>query len=724
MSKKRENMHKKPGNTPDKSQNTRKKPGNTSEKSQDMPEKPENTPEKQPKKSRIFWHIALSALAAIAFCISLFLLRYQLVSEHQLPSIGAAIQKQINYGLLSDAALIVLCFGLAFLLDGLLKIPAKLAYLLLIWFTFLASFSNLLYFKFFGNRLDFALVKDHIADVPDILDCVPSLANNGNTIWALVLMVIGTALAIISRRWFSPRKFLNKPALIVAASCIFPAILGLCLTHTSDQDELLSANIVITWLTESTVQQQTQLPEAKISAPLQIASYKNLITDKDLAEWRDSATEWPMEPLAAGQAQSNNDWPLLIDITNNADFTAKMRQNLGLKADQKPNIIMLFVESFRAYELLHPEMAPVIFPHLSQIFAKNGLVFDVAYSSARVSGQTARGQFSTQCSFMPNNNGKATYLAYPKAKVRCLQEILKNNGYKTIWTSGGAGKFHGMANFEQRHGTEAIYDTKYFESKGVKKLKGGWGLADFEFLSENVNLLNELAQNSDRPIYANISTLSTHHPYSVIEGHELPEDFKGKFVKTDEEYGQLLSRWHYEDAAIANFLDKLFNSEMGENTLVILVGDHTHSVGLLGIPNLRQERIYRIGLALVTKHMQKPGHIKWPVHQIDIAPTVAHIVGAEGKVGWLGRGLFARPGSPWIYSFHGEKMQFRIAHRLCYLVTIYHISTCYTLKEEDPLFAQDMPREEIGPKDMRTMRYILDFYRANEEVLAGNKIIP
>jgi hypothetical protein len=68
-------------------------------------------------------------------------------------------------------------------------------------------------------------------------------------------------------------------------------------------------------------------------------------------------------------------------------------------------------------------------------------------------------------------------------------------------------------------------------------------------------------------------------------------------------------------------------------------------------------------------------------------------------------------------------MQFRIGNRLCYH-KIDKPSICYSLGNEDPLLEENLKKEDLSPKDMRTMRYILDFYRANEEILAGDKIIP
>ena len=88
-------------------------------------------------------------LAAATFFSAFFLLRSQLVAEHNLPYINAAVQKQIYIGLLGDAAIISFCFAIAFLLYGACKISFRITALPLIGFTFLATYSNLLYFKFF-----------------------------------------------------------------------------------------------------------------------------------------------------------------------------------------------------------------------------------------------------------------------------------------------------------------------------------------------------------------------------------------------------------------------------------------------------------------------------------------------------------------------------------------------------------------------------------------------
>src|SRR5207302_9166014 len=115
--------------------------------------------------------------------------------------------------------------------------------------------------------------------------------------------------------------------------------------------------------------------------------------------------------------------------------TESLRRRLGLPAAGPVNVVIVFCESFRSYELEDPVLGPRLFPHLTGWMKGHGVVFRQAYSSALSAAQTVRGQFATQCSMLPNVGGPATYIAYPGLHVSCLGDVLGKHGYSTMWLS-------------------------------------------------------------------------------------------------------------------------------------------------------------------------------------------------------------------------------------------------------------------------------------------------
>ena len=154
----------------------------------------------------------------------------------------------------------------------------------------------------------------------------------------------------------------------------------------------------------------------------------------------------------------------------------------------------------------------------------------------------------------------------------------------------------------------------------------------------------------DTPVFANILTINTHHPQTVVPQGPVEQDLLD-FLEADEAYHGLLSRYKYTDDAVGTFLDALFESELGARTLLVMVGDHStrHEPPLAENAVQRYEARFRVPLVFMSKFSQ-PAQFDGPVHQIDIAPTIAAVIGAAAGdslagnkylsgAGWLGLGL-------------------------------------------------------------------------------------
>ncbi len=693
---------------------------------------------------------ALEIIAAGALCfLAIFLIRYQFMTDLGF-NWETAKQGEIIFGVHYDLALVMTVMALSFVLYGLCWVPLKISGLLLGWLIYIANLSNILYFKYFGQRLDWWLVKAHIGDVPSVLDSAGDLFVDKYNMLSMGSMLLMTVLVIFAGHFKPPfyqffkKAWLNKicyghPIFIIAGIILFLcSIMNWNYKHSYQRSGLLSSQIVKLWADQiigyqifASKSDSTFVHDKSMSKQSDFADPAKYMAEhfSKLDKWQEDAasdyldgySDWPLEPRMV--SVGDTEWPLLKKINNDPEFSAKIRANLGLSPTEKPNIIFLFVESFRAYEYLHEDIGPAIFPNLRKIIGNNGVLFKQAYSSSWTSGQTARGNFSAQCSMLPNNQGMATYVGYSSLNIKCIQQYLKDNGYYTLWTSGASSSFHNMGMFERLHGIDHFVEDNYYRKHGVKSMKPGWGLKDYETLNEAVILLNKLAKTEKKPLYVNLATLSTHHPQSVLPHYEVPQNIKNQYVKDNYNYEKFLSRWRYEDAALGNFFKKLFESPIGDNTLVVLLGDHSTPVKGEDNSNFLhlQERHFRINLALITKNMQKPAVIPWPVHQIDIVPTVAHIVGADAEVSWMGRGLFARPGSAWLFAFNGEREQFRIGDRLCYRTSGRHF--CFDVAGKEGLW-DNIEKSHATADDDAKLDEVIEYYRAMMSAVARGKIYP
>jgi len=153
----------------------------------------------------------------------------------------------------------------------------------------------------------------------------------------------------------------------------------------------------------------------------------------------------------------------------------------------------------------------------------------------------------------------------------------------------------------------------------------------------------ERLQAEGTPFYANIISMSSHHPFDMPEDRrliELPERFADTFV------GDYLEGQHYADYALGLFIDELKKSGLWENSLLVLYGDHmglpiysltTHEKELLK-EILGREYQYpdMMNIPLI---LAAPGKLPAATYnqlggQVDLLPTIANLTGLplEGQV--------------------------------------------------------------------------------------------
>jgi phosphoglycerol transferase MdoB-like AlkP superfamily enzyme len=319
---------------------------------------------------------------------------------------------------------------------------------------------------------------------------------------------------------------------------------------------------------------------------------------------------------------------------------------------------------------------------------EGGILFAQTYASALTAGQSVRGRFSTLCSMLPNLQGAATYLAYPFVDVPCLAEVFRDAGYRTIWLTSAPATYHNAAVFEKAHGTEVFYDEMHFRQRGITERVGDWGLADLPVLEEAIRVLEREAEQGH--FFAALTTISSHFPMSVVPEGPLPDPLAEE-TSGYSEYQGYLSRMIYADRSLSRFFELFLESDLAEDTLVVLLGDHSALVSphFSLTPVQQLETQFRIPLALITARMPEPHSVSQPVHQVDIAPTLALVAGLPAAEQWLGRGLFAEPAAPWVF-LQGAAVHYRTEARACYTLNAESRLRCWDTAAVDPLFEGDL----------------------------------
>lgn len=211
----------------------------------------------------------------------------------------------------------------------------------------------------------------------------------------------------------------------------------------------------------------------------------------------------------------------------------------------RPHIVVILMES--ASELFADAM-----PHLQQL-KNEGIYFERCYGN---SWRTDRG---TVCAL----SGYPSFPSFSVMKIpeksRTLPSIartLKAEGYATSYLYGGDINFTNMRSYLISTGWDKI--TSMDDYSREQQNTSQWGVQDeitFETLYSQITSTPDHAQ----PHLWGYSTLSSHEPWDVPT-KVLDDEVKNAF--------------HYLDACLFQFVEKLKRTPQWDNLLIVLVADH------------------------------------------------------------------------------------------------------------------------------------------------------
>lgn len=306
------------------------------------------------------------------------------------------------------------------------------------------------------------------------------------------------------------------------------------------------------------------------------------------------------------------------------------------------NVVVVQVESLQAAVRGISIGGRSVTPNLDRLAAQ-GVLFDHAYAQV-ASGNTSDAEWLSLCSLYPAESG-VSFRMYDGRHLRCLPQLLREKRFATV-------AFHGNA--EDVYARRWVYPALGFQRLLLAQDLGpgeqrGLGLSD-EALFDKV--LARLPR--DRPFLAEVITLSSHRPFSDVPQVLALGPLQGTTV------GAYLQSIAYADAALGRFVEGLRAAGLLDSTLLVILGDHVGvnhrdtGVELLPGVDLRSpvglfDFDRGVPLILLGQGLG-PAIIHDPVGELDIAPTVAGLMGLEpSKLPFLGRDLLATLPRPVVF---------------------------------------------------------------------------
>ena len=231
---------------------------------------------------------------------------------------------------------------------------------------------------------------------------------------------------------------------------------------------------------------------------------------------------------------------------------------------------------------------------------------------------------------------------YAMNRLDGIGSILKQHGYSTAFFHGGN---NGTMNFDAS-ALSAGFDSYYGRNEygNDDDYDGTWGISDMPFLQFTAQKVNEMK----KPFAASVFTLSSHHPFKLPKGYELPEgNYQTDFEKT----------MRYTDDAMRHFFETISDYSWFDSTIFVIVGDHVN-------PEHRFDNYlngygqYQIVTAFYAPNVIKPLKTNIMAQQTDIGISLLAALGYNDTIFTFGRNVFDSLQEPCFASYLNNIYQY------------------------------------------------------------------
>jgi lipoteichoic acid synthase len=320
------------------------------------------------------------------------------------------------------------------------------------------------------------------------------------------------------------------------------------------------------------------------------------------------------------------------------------------RASKMRNVILLVIESGSAAYFDQYGGPYHVTPTLSAL--PGSLQVDHAYAQA-VSSTHSLG-------VLLSSTYPAVALEWQVPTAETLPHLLQRHGWQTGFFYSTDARYEDADRLLDHTGFDVVHD---FRSRRCAD-------AQIEDISEfNSQATSDACTFADaegwigrvaaKPFFAMIWTYQTHYPYfttgrarPVVLGHELDSDPSAKEMKA--RYLTALRETDDQIRRLVTFLDR---RGLSDSTLIVITGDHGEAFkqhGTLGHGHDLYEESVHVPLLVAGPRLSAARHLGRLTGHIDIAPTIADVLGIDAPAAWVGSSLFrprrSRPvyfSSPW-----------------------------------------------------------------------------
>ncbi len=308
---------------------------------------------------------------------------------------------------------------------------------------------------------------------------------------------------------------------------------------------------------------------------------------------------------------------------------------------QGKNVIALQLESFQDFLLFKSINGKEITPNLNKFMKENVQIDNLIIQSYST---TADSEHSALSSLYPLDNGMA-FAQYSGNKYDDFFGEFHDAGYYTMYMHGNVGTFWNRNNV---YGSMDIDELDFIDSFDENsQLINDW-ISDESLYIQAAEKIN----NVGAPFFVNIIAASSHNAFD-LPGLENKYDYVdidvGKYKETY--FGNYLEAINYSDRAFGIFIDKLKESGLYDNTVIMVYGDHygmqmynSEMLEFIEEADHKYDMVEtEINYVNTACGIHIPGvehiEITKPISKLDIKPTLCYLTGVTDGVS-LGSNMF------------------------------------------------------------------------------------
>lgn len=240
------------------------------------------------------------------------------------------------------------------------------------------------------------------------------------------------------------------------------------------------------------------------------------------------------------------------------------------------NVLVIHAESIQGFTMNLKFNGEEVTPNINKL-ANEGIYFSNFYSQESV-GNSSDSEFTSLSSLLPSSSG-TVFMNYFNRDYETILKLLKEKDYYTFSMHGNKGDaWNRNVTYKYLGYDDFYYYTKDYEIDETI----GLGLSDKSFFRQSVEIIKNI-DSENKNWYGTLVMLTNHTPFSDIENFDYLVDYK----TTDENGNEVVVPWlegtkignylksvHYADEAIGELIDMLEESNMLDDTIIVLYGDH------------------------------------------------------------------------------------------------------------------------------------------------------